>query len=427
MHIRFKKSKNLNIMDLNTRIKKVVFFMPYPLTLRDYNRFGAEILMRNGFEVHFFDFSAFIFPWIDKHAVLPHRIEVERYNRFYNERDALNAIKRISKDSIAIVLLTYSQGTYKIYRMLSKVKIPYIIDATSGVPCSIPYDTKNINFFKKIRRITFKKLKNYLKGYIFDPKYSKYLGIHMPRLWLAGGIKSLEFYPSMHPFSKNIEILWAHALDYNIFLGNGTSKSEDYCDKKKVVFLDIGAPKFIGDDLALGRSPILSNERYYPSLCRFFYKVEKEQGVKIEIAAHPRSDHASYPDYFGQRKTIRGKTFQMIKDAEFIIAHGSTAVNFAVLLQKPIIFITTDEYDNNPYRSGDSIRAFAACFGKIAINVDQDLFIDWDKELRVDEGLYADYKHCYIKKNGSEELVTWQILANRLKNLYEEETKNNPL
>ena len=97
-----------------------------------------------------------------------------------------------------------------------------------------------------------------------------------------------------------------------------------------------------------------------------------------------------------------------------MIAHSSTALQFAILLKKPVIFLTTNELQNDSNFSGQ-IKASAKSIGKNPINIDEPFTIDWEKELRVDEKCYDDYIDMYIKKKGSEELNTWQILANRLK------------
>ena len=77
-------------------------------------------------------------------------------------------------------------------------------------------------------------------------------------------------------------------------------------------------------------------------------KVEKEFDVKVEIAGHPKTDHDEFPSYFGRRKTVYGKTWKMIRDSKFIINRNSTAINFAVIYNKPIIFHTSSEIETDP-------------------------------------------------------------------------------
>jgi len=106
----------------------------------------------------------------------------------------------------------------------------------------------------------------------------------------------------------------------------------------------------------------------------------------------------------------------MIKNSRFVVNLWGSAIQFAILLKKPIVFITTRELKNDT-RLSSVIKAFAHSIGKTIINIDEPFTIDWEKELYVDEKLYDDYINRYIKKRGSEELNTWQILANRLKDI----------
>ena len=106
----------------------------------------------------------------------------------------------------------------------------------------------------------------------------------------------------------------------------------------------------------------------------------------------------------------------MIENSRFVISQVSTAFQFAVLLKKPVIFFTTDELKDDKIFSS-YIKAYSQSIEKKPINIDESLDMDWEKELYVDEKLYEDYKELYIKKKGTEESNTWEILTNRMKQL----------
>ena len=140
-----------------------------------------------------------------------------------------------------------------------------------------------------------------------------------------------------------------------------------------------------------------------------------ELGLKVVIAAHPKSNHEEYPDYFGKRQTFKAQTHKLVKKAKLVIAHASTVLNLIVLEKKPVLFITTAEYEVDLEYS-KRMRLMAAPLGKTCINIDTEPCpIDWGKELVVDMELYSNYERNYIKKENSEQLNTWQIMANRLK------------
>ena len=150
-------------------------------------------------------------------------------------------------------------------------------------------------------------------------------------------------------------------------------------------------------------------------LFTFFDWLERDYGVRIVIAAHPKSLYDRHPDYFGGRPALRGKTAELVRKSGFVLTHGSTALNFAVLFNKPLLFITT-------YRLQQSLTSrylfeMARWLGKAPINLDEPLHLDWQKELTIEEQTYGRYRNAYIKKVGSPEKPCWQIFADFLKTL----------
>jgi hypothetical protein len=231
-------------------------------------------------------------------------------------------------------------------------------------------------------------------------------------LTIAGGIRSIEdIRDLLNAGADKISINTA-AVENPKLLSQAAKVFGSQC----IVSSIAAFRKDKGDAVALNYKVPTTVECFYLSICKFFNYVQKELDVNIEIAAHPKSNHPPYPDYFGGRKTLRGDTFGMINNSQLVMTHSSTSIQFAILLKKPIIFLTTRELENDKLFSG-LINAYAQSLGKKPINIDKPLAIDWEKELHVDEKKYDDYIELYIKKRGSEELNTWQILADRLKDI----------
>ena len=97
------------------------------------------------------------------------------------------------------------------------------------------------------------------------------------------------------------------------------------------------------------------------------------------------------------------------------MSHNSTALVLVALEKKPVLLVTTAA----AYPDLSSLRAIklvAAAFGKAPIDVDKlPHSIDWQRELFVNEKFYSRYVQQYVKKADSEQLNSWQIFANRLK------------
>jgi hypothetical protein len=392
-------------------ISKIVFFVVSPFNERDFKRYGIDILSSNGFEVLVYDFSPLVHPKLYEVGVSD-PIEYQKHFCFVNKSDAIKAIRELGSDTFVICMMFYDKRRFWIYRSLSKTRAAYAVSLTNAIPQGRPEDTGINrflnNFLKKISRVSYTKIRNIP----YRTAFSHYLGIRAPDLVIAGGSESLKNYRNSCPFGKETEILWAHTLDYDIFLG---MRCKNSVKNANAVFIDPGTLSH-GDELAMEIDGILSREKYLPSLRNFFNKVEKETRRIVNIAAHPGYAGRSHPDEFGKRLTIVGKTAEMISQSDFVMTHSSTAISFAVILGKPIIFLMTDEYLARPEFAVD-IQYMASWFGKIPINIDHLIDLDWDKELTVDEAYYSEYKNAFIKKDGSEEINIWQIVANRLRSM----------
>ena len=68
-------------------------------------------------------------------------------------------------------------------------------------------------------------------------------------------------------------------------------------------------------------------QRYYRRLAECFSRIGKATGKKVVIA-HPRSDYGQHSDVLRNYTIFRFKTAELIKDADFVLAHFSTSISF---------------------------------------------------------------------------------------------------
>jgi len=137
---------------------------------------------------------------------------------------------------------------------------------------------------------------------------------------------------------------------------------EPYC-----VFLDVYLPYH--PDLKIVGIANLDAKRYFASLNRFFSIVESQYDLRVVIAAHPQANYS--PGTFDGRTCIQGATALLVRDAEFVIAQYSTSVGFAVLHNKPVLFIITA--DMNRYQENTLVQytqGLAQYLGLEVLNVD---------------------------------------------------------
>ncbi|MDW7776909.1 MAG: hypothetical protein SCH39_11335 [Methanosarcinales archaeon] len=380
-------------------ISKIIILVETPLNQRDYKRFGIEILQKNGFDIQIWDLTPILSP--EDNVVLNDPIKFDKCISFANLEDFKSVASNLDSTDFVICLVAYQLRSFPMYKVLSKRKISYCVTMNNALPSSsdnkpdILYRIKSSTNYQKI-------------NYIFLRIPYKWLGIRPARLILAGGTASLTH--NAYPIDEKTEILWLHALDYDLYLHELNNSVE--VDDKTGVFLDAYLP-FHPDFIRSGSPSPTTPDKYYHTICKFFEFIENNFGVHIEIAAHPRSRYEDHPDYFKGRPVIRGKTVELVKRSKFVIAHDSTAVNFAVLFRKPIIFITSNQLNHGLMRL--NVEAVASQFGKKSINLDESISINWEKELSIDEDVYLKYENKYIKKTNTQKLPFWQIFVNYIK------------
>lgn len=387
------------------RVTKIIFFVETPFNRRDYGRYGIEILQKNGFDVEAWDFSRFLRPRAPQRAAESDSANWDGHKQFQSGREACDAIAALTPSCFVVCIVAYRLRSFSLYRALSRAPVRYCIEMTNVIP-----GVGAVGNPKSVLARIGQSSPSQLLDAFFSRVPFRWLGIRPAALLLAGGTCSERKVPA-YPGDRETRTLWAHKLDYDVYLNERDRPVP--VDAKLGVFLDEYLP-FHPDYDRLGLTAFSSADAYYPALRRFFDFLEREQGVRIVIAAHPHSRYGDHPDYFGGRPVLKGQTLELARKAGFVIAHSSTALNFAVLFRKPVVFVTTDSLQRSR-RMDHSIRAMAAWLGKTPINVDAPLHLNWEKELAVDSEAYGRYREAYIKKTGSPDKPAWQIVADHLK------------
>ena len=210
-------------------------------------------------------------------------------------------------------------------------------------------------------------------------------------VFTAGSLLGEEDLPSKKKIKFN-------SFDYAHYL-HALEIDNSFSCEKYAVFLDLNMPYH--SDLAREGLKTVNPHDYYQSLNRFFALLEEQYEVKIIIAAHPKTNPNT--SAFGDRKVYRLNTAEIVKDAEFVITHHSTALSYAVLNIKPCIFIYTNEmeelYSNSRIKE---IKSFADYLDAPVYNIDKlnspdRIVIKQPNRLR-----YNDYKYSFVTSKETE-------------------------
>ena len=104
---------------------------------------------------------------------------------------------------------------------------------------------------------------------------------------------------------------------------------------------------------------------YYEELILFFDFFKKILKEKIYIAAHP----TTLINHFNKNKLIFQNTLNYVKRSKLVILHHSSAIDYAILSKKNLLFITSDEI--NKLIDGNTIYRMAKYFGTTPLNLSQ--------------------------------------------------------
>lgn len=376
--------------------------------LRDYRRFGIELLQENGFQVEVWDLTSILYLKLEQNYSPPDPFSYDGLHIFKDSQEIYDRLSNLSGSDFAINLLYYSFESLGFYKALSNSSAKYAVLISDALPEPV-IEKRWLGLLEaKLREIAgFRRPKAWKHLLMKLP--ARYLGVKPASLIIAGGNRCFNY---RLPLDKNSEILWAHAFDYDLYL---KEKNTTFTEKPMAVFLDDFLPFHPETILEKGMVTI-GPDRYYQLLNNFFELIEDKTGLEVVIAAHPRSNYEDRPDYFRGRRHIRGNTVNLVKECRLVLNHCSVAVNLANLFYKPLIFITCSDLDRTYIHYWT--RAMAEWHGKNAILIDKNSIFNLEEELTVSKAHYDNYKQAYIKIKHSEDLPFWQIVANRLKKYF---------
>lgn len=386
-------------------IKRIIYFVESPFRQFDYEHYGIERLLQNGFEVEVWDFTKFLFPHIIQFSQ-DDLLENNKIIRFTSLARALIAIDNLTQEDFIIFHIGFQPKHINIYRQVSKTKTYYLVTKLSNIPNDTSH--KKIAYFKKISR-TLLHPRNVL-NFIYSKIPFKFWGIRGADFVIVAGTNSKS---NCYPIDKNTEVILAHTYEYDLYLNNQVSQNmfnmENYC-----VFIDENLP-FHVDFMYEGNVAPVQPDEYFVKLEKFFKDIETTYNLEVIIAAHPRTNISIYKKHFNERLISKGRTMELIKHSSIVLAHYSTAILFAVLFNKKIIFITMSSFPETEVNS--YIIRYANELGEIPLNLDKDYKKNLNKKLSINSEKYISYIEHYVKQKDTPQKLSTQILADRLKQI----------
>jgi len=377
--------------------RQVVYLITSPLSKRDYDRFGIQIWLDLGWEVKVFDFTKFLKPeywnFVDGTTL---SIGFKGLNIFEDEYSALSSVRQLKAGTVFIDFISTSRSEQKI-RTAARNKGVTLKLKLGSMP-EKPSDSSIL--LNRVQKV----LKNPVK---FFPKVAnkiRHFREDAPDYFVVGGNAS-----QLNTSKGNPLIIKTHNFDYDFFIRDNTHGVEQ--KDGGIVFLDEDAAHH-SDYVHLGVKPYVTAVNYFQPMSIGLSQIAESLGYNVRIAAHPRSDYDKKSIKYSH-PILKDQTFDLIKKASVVVAHASTAIQWAVCMLKPIILVTTDEMNKSVEKQ--SIEAFAFALGKDVVNINRiSKNYDWKSQLFVDKKKYQNYVETYIKQPGSPEKPVWKIVIDRM-------------
>lgn len=318
-------------------------------------------------------------------------------------------IVRMKETAMFIPCATISPVMWPIFKLLIKhrVKTYYIHVGEKPKLWEWTYSAYQKNGLSQMRRRLKKfSIRKLAKRWIFE---------HQKRAFISrlnGAFVAGRTAYKIHRKYQNPNIIPINVRDYDDALF-GKNKwvppddmPADYC-----VFLDgywPYHPDNVKEDIRIDA------DTYYQSLNRMFDAIEKRIAIPVVIAAHPKSDYETIGNKFDSRILIKGQTRDLIQQSRFVLLHESTAFSYALIYEKPMVFLTDNQADTVNGFLGYRIRQFKNFFGSPIINIDKSHEVEAISEdnISICRNKYHDYILDYLASFQSRHCPSSEIILN---------------
>ena len=263
----------------------------------------------------------------------------------------------------------------------------------------------NINYFKIINLYFFTSFFNHLKSKIFQILKFKNINYIYDIGFFAG-----EDCKKLLSYKNTKDVFWIGSQDYY----------ENY--KKKKIKNTNNLITYIDSNIYLNpeikyldnKSQNLNFKNLQNHFQKIFEIIESQTNIKVVVALHPNPKLLRNFDNYSlfKRKIYKNKTIELIKKSKLVISDLSTAVNFAVLNYKPIIFAHNNRIKS--HKLYKNLVANSNFLGSSVINSDENLK-NFTINYSVNYKKYNNFKNLFINNtNKHKKLKTSEFIKKYL-------------
>lgn len=358
-------------------MKQVILFDHEPWT-QTRKKIFFDLFESAGIPLKVFDVSNYLY----KGYQINGSIENAPYlTKISNEKQLIETCKTIKKGDIIILECFKRWNSRKIYKIIRE-------KGAKLVKLEL-YGNSSLEKTKSdyLKRITLRRTPIIVKNRFQNLRLKLYFKLHkindkFDYVISSSSLDSPDFYIN-HP-------------DYEKYKYGDTAKP---MDGAYFVFCDIFFPLH-PDIIYFERVKHLPDaSKYRAALKVFFDSIEEKYGIPVVIAAHPKSDYSG--EEFGGRRIIKYQTENLIRHSVGVIMHLSNSVSFALLNDKPILFIATDDLMKTGNIKAQFKLMAEDTLGLNILNIDHEISDEALKFHKVKDELRKDYIYTFLTSEKS--------------------------
>ena len=359
--------------------KKLVVIYPYRFRDFDWQRFELDFLAPH-VEIHVHELIDALTPEFG--AAYANQSENPSVKRFASLKEWRKEFKKISEDAIVFNYVRpinlKSTLICATLRRSSVKTVQFILGTTASS------DLNSKPNFMEVPN-SFKVLYHFLR--------KKLLFFAMPHTVLVGGSDGYRL--AIREFSSKVNLKIGSSFDFS---NSKILELKKVLDVPFGVYLDVGFPGFRGDSIIEGTKTTVDPDHWYVRLNSLFGLIEDSFGLSVHILAHPKHWGRDYSQFFGSRKVIGNQTASFVKGATLVVSLTSTSISYAVMFNKPIFLVTSDQIQNVPDQENRSLIAnIATETGARIFNIDREYTEqDLREAMVIDHAKYESYKRKYL-------------------------------
>jgi len=368
-------------------IKNIFFIDRFPFTKNLFVRFEFEKFKALGYNVKFIDISSILkrqkLESVYTDEIAPYRIK-------FSSTKAFDSFIKTHKDNCLVASTVPFIGSSSwMYLSLFKYKIDYVLLSFESFP-ELSSPQKNTLAKKYGKVIRFFNRLHFKKVWIKPKEAITFLrakhGIYPAKMMILSEQKKVR---NSLLTDTNTIIRYSFSPDYKEY--DRIKDKKRIISEKYAVFIDqyfYHHPDFKTKHI----EHEFTNTDYYPQLNTFLESFSKKTGLKVIVASHPRRHQVQEADFNADFDLYYNKTAQLIKDADIVLMHFSTAISFAILSRKPFLLL------NSPMLKGtvdEKIKSFAQYFNKEEILLEE-AYHPKPAHFEIDEARYLRYQNAFL-------------------------------